>query len=145
MLNTNQSILYNSMFETATREVCILTGKHDQNYADEFVNAAANFLCNPKHSLKIACMCGPVTECPTIKKISNGPNRKGELVVYESKVFQGSFYFTLTDKNGYRIERPGEEAQTSFGDTENAGHIATIFDTVTLISQKVIHLYEVTQ
>lgn len=143
MLNSSQYILYNSMFETAKREVCILTGKYDQNYADEFVNAAANFLYNPKHTLKIACMCGPVIECPTIQKISNGPDRKGELVVYESRAFQGNFYFTLTDKNGYRVERPGEEAQTSFEDTENAKHIASIFDTVILISPKIIHLQEI--
>lgn len=144
-MREDQYALYKALFDSAAREVRILTGMYDRSYGDEFAANAINFLRKPEHSLMIACMCGAVGNCPAIRKIVASPDRMGELKVYDAGNFPGEMYFALTDRNGYRLEMPGEEVELNFSNTENALRLASIFDAVAFMSIRTMHYAGVPQ
>lgn len=137
-----RSVSYKTLFNAAEYEVNMLTGKEHCIYADEFIETATKFLRSPGHSLKIACMCGSENECNIIKKIAINPNRLGEFAVYDASKFNGD-YLIVMDKTGFRFDSPGKGDRAEyFNDPYTAKRLSNIFETITYISPKIIHLRE---
>ncbi len=121
---------FNDLFAAAVYELTIFTGSHDQEYADEFITAAGNFLCRPGSRLRLACQCGtPMNQCRIVQGILATTGRQGEILVYDSQNSQEETYFTLADNAAYRIDYP-EFAETiiAYDDHEEALRLLTHFE-----------------
>ncbi|MDH3394091.1 MAG: hypothetical protein OEL66_08785 [Desulfobulbaceae bacterium] len=123
---------YHDLFSSADHEISIFTGKHDIEYADDFIIAACNFASRPENTLHIACQCGKdMAQCQILNAILMAPERRGMVVLYNAHKFRGKPYFILADESAYRIEIP-EFAETilDYDDQEETARLHTVFNQI---------------
>ncbi|MFC1512857.1 hypothetical protein ACFL5J_00225 [Thermodesulfobacteriota bacterium] len=127
---------YHELFSSAEHEINILSGIHDLEYAEVFIEAACNFLSRPGSMLHLACQCGAeMSSCHIIQKILAARHRQGTIMLYAAQDFRDEPYLIIADKSAYRMEII-EQAETilDYDDQEEAARLYAHFQHILSLS-----------